>query len=91
MNHNTHTYLSVNLAHNSPFLSTPDALSAMYPSMKYEGQVGELADVHLFSVPKEEWANVENDVLNGIEGMHGVLYVQVETPRQRVKRGEEEL
>lgn len=91
MNHNTHTYLSVNLAHNSPFLATPDALSAMYPSMKYEGQVGELADVHLFSVPKEDWANVENHVLNGLESTHGVLHVQVQTPRQRVKRGEEEL
>lgn len=91
MNHLTHTYLSVSLADNSPFFFTPGALSSIYPSMEYQGQVGELSDIHLYRIPKEDWSNSGDYIMNHLRGTDGVVHVQVQAPRQRVRRGEEEL
>ncbi|KAF9480851.1 hypothetical protein BDN70DRAFT_877016 [Pholiota conissans] len=91
MNHDTHTYISVTFAQNSALYHNPEALSVLVPGLSYVGQVGALANVHLYSFPKERWVAARDDVLGGIEGGDGVLHVEVQRPVQRVKRGEEEL
>lgn len=90
VNYSTHTYLAVTFSTSSHFLADPDSLSSVHPALAHVGQVGELKDVHLFSVPKEEWKRADSaiqDVLSA-KRAEGVLRVDVQVPKGRAKRDE---
>jgi hypothetical protein len=91
MNHDTHTYITVTFSPVSSFFSSPASLESKYPGLKYEGHVGELTDVHLYSTPKGEWVQKRDDVLRALEGSEGVMHVEEQVLKQRVKRGGDEL
>ncbi|KIK64367.1 hypothetical protein GYMLUDRAFT_39915 [Collybiopsis luxurians FD-317 M1] len=91
MNHNVNTYVAVTLAPNSPFLSMPSSLSSLHPSLTHVGQVGQLNDIQLVSVPKEDWGNIGEEVLRKLKGSDGVQGVSVQELKQRAKRGDDEL
>jgi len=84
--------------HNTVTVSTashiylkPSSLSAVHPSLAYHGQVGELQDVQLFAVPKGDWVEVGEYILAVLKAKQGVLGEHVQVPKQRVKRGGDEL
>ncbi|KDR82032.1 hypothetical protein GALMADRAFT_240468 [Galerina marginata CBS 339.88] len=91
MNHDANSYIAVTFSPASPFLDSPSSLGEMYPGLFYHGQVGELSDVHLYSMPNENWMDARDEVLGGLNGHDGVLDVEEQIPRQRVKRGGDEL
>jgi hypothetical protein len=47
--------------------------------------------VQLFAVPKAGWDQVREDILVALKAKQGVLGVDVQVPKQRVKRGSDEL
>lgn len=91
LNYNQNTYLAVTLTSSSPYFSSPSGLAALHPAVAHVGQVGELQDVQLVSVPKETWEQGGDQILAVLKGADGVVYVNVQEPRQRVKRGGDEL
>ncbi|KAF8823677.1 hypothetical protein F5879DRAFT_158444 [Lentinula edodes] len=91
MNYDLNTYVAVTLAPNSPFLGAPSSLSTVHPALTHVGQVGQLHDVQLVSVPKEDWSNIGDDILASLKGSEGVSSVSVQELRQRTKRGGDEL
>ncbi|KAA1467667.1 hypothetical protein DENSPDRAFT_257622 [Dentipellis sp. KUC8613] len=86
----THTYLAVTLAPSSPYLSNPASISTLHPGLTHVGQVGELPDVQIFGIPKEEWARANGDITTALLAKHneGVLRVDVQAPKGRAKRDE---
>ena len=63
----------------------------MHPSLAYHGQVGELHDVPLYAVPKADWDQIGEEILAVLKAEQGVLGVDVQVPKQRVKQGSDEL
>ena len=83
--------ITVTLAPTSGLFNDPDGL-AIHPLIRRLGHVGELQDVQLLGVPKGRWPGVQSEVLEGLNGLPGVLRVDVqEQPRLRAKRGGDEL
>ncbi|PPQ91786.1 hypothetical protein CVT25_000431 [Psilocybe cyanescens] len=91
LNHETNGYLAVTFAPTSSFLASPSSLSNTYPGLQYHGQVGELSDVHLYSMSKNIWLSARDNVLGGLQSDADVLHVEEQVPRQRAKRGGDEL
>ncbi|EDR11135.1 uncharacterized protein LACBIDRAFT_324688 [Laccaria bicolor S238N-H82] len=91
LDYDHNTYLAVTLSTASHTRFQPSSLSAVHPSLTYHGQVGELHDVQLFAVPKADWDQVGEDILAVLKAKEGVLGVDVQVPKQRVKRGSDEL
>ena len=59
----------------------------MHSALNHIGQMGQLRDVQLLSVPREDWARVQGDVLSSLNGLQGVRRVDVQDPpRMRTKR-----
>ena len=81
-------YLAVTLAKTSPFYANPSGLSASHSAVNHVGNVGQLPDVHLFSVPKVEWDSGQQDILNFLKGGEGVRRVDIQSPKMRSKRDE---
>lgn len=81
-------YLAVTLARSSPFYSNPSGLSIPYSAVNHVGNVGQLPDVQLFSVPKAEWDSRQQDILSFLKGSEGVQRVDVQSPKARSKRDE---
>jgi len=81
-------YLAVTLARASPFYANPSGLSASHSAINHVGNVGQLPDVHLFSVPKVEWDSWQQDILSFLKGSEGVQRVDVQSPKTRSKRDE---
>ncbi|KAF8874773.1 hypothetical protein CPB84DRAFT_560759 [Gymnopilus junonius] len=91
MDHNANSYLSVTFSSASPFQGSPSDLAGMYPGLFYHGRVGELEDVHLYSMPKPNWLQAKGTVLDGLNSTPGVIHVEEQIPKQRIKRGGDEL
>ena len=91
LNYDMNTYLAVTLSSSSPFLQQPATLAQVHPAVAHVGQVGQMPDVQLFSVAKFEWEKVSEDVLSKLEKSDGVGRVDVQTPAQRSRRGNDEL
>ena len=91
LNYDHNTYLAVTLSTASHIHFQPSSLSAVHPSLAYHGQVGKLQNVQLFAVPKTDWDQVGEDILGVLKAKQGVLGVDVQVPKQRVKRGSDEL
>jgi len=85
---NSNVYLAVTLARSSPFYTNPSRLSASYSVVNHVGNVGQLPDVQLFSVPKVEWDSRQQDILSFLKGSEGVQRVDVQSPKARSKRDE---
>jgi hypothetical protein len=89
-NHQLTTYLTVTLEPHSPYSTQPSLLSYAHPSLTFIGQVGELEDVQLFSVPKANWEQegVKDDIFAKLLGNQSVKRVDVlPEPVKRHKRG----
>ena len=80
--------LAVTLQSSSSLLANPAQIATAHDSLTHVGQVGELSDVQLISVPNTEWDNVKGDVLGALMGMEGVVKVEVQKAKQRAKRDE---
>ncbi|KAJ3760626.1 hypothetical protein EV360DRAFT_39356 [Lentinula raphanica] len=91
LNYDLNTYVAVTLTPTSPFVNTPSMLSNVHPSLTHVGQVGQLHDVQLVSVPKDDWNHIGDDILASLKGSEGVASVSVQELRQRTKRGDDEL
>jgi hypothetical protein len=92
LDHAANIYLSVTLSKSSSLFSTPSALSTSHSLLTYQGQVGSLSDVQLYSVPRGQpnWNNIQDEVLKGIREREGVVRVDiVQPPKQRSKRSDE--
>jgi len=85
---NSNIYLAVVLARSSPFYTNPSGLSASHFTVNHVGNVGQLPDVQLFSVPKVEWDSRKQDILDFLKGSEGVQRVEVQSPKMRSKRDE---
>lgn len=84
--HGANVYLAVTISPNSPLFQHPEQL-AVHPALTHVGQVGELRDVQLLSVPRENWSGAQNDVMSSLNGVDGVKRVDVQDPpRMRAKR-----
>ncbi len=91
LNHASNVYVTVTISSSSPLSRDPEEL-ARRSSLTYVGNVGQLQDVHVLSVPKSSWDNTQHDVLRRLNSMEGVTRVEVqEPPRTRAKRGIDEL
>ena len=91
LDYNTNVYLAVSIQPMSQYTTTPISL-ASYPSVSDIGTVGQLTDVKLLSVPKDEWENVGTNILEILkQDTQNVLRVDVQMPKTRTKRGTDEL
>ena len=88
MDYNSNTYLAVTVSPNSPYMSNPASLADVHSELRYVGNVGELSDVQLLSVPKSQWETVQAAVQQALKGATGVQSVDVQVPKQRAKRDE---
>jgi len=91
LDHTANTYLAVSLSPSSLYLQNPSALSSAHPSITHVGQVGQMADVQLISVPREEWDRAQIDILEKLNAQQGISRVDVQAMKQRAKRGGDEL
>ncbi|KAF7314563.1 p-loop containing nucleoside triphosphate hydrolase protein [Mycena kentingensis (nom. inval.)] len=91
LNHATHTYLALTLPPSSAYMQNPATLEQLYPKAAYVGQVGALKDVQLVSVPKTEWESpgMKDKIYDAFKDV--VVRVDVQEPKQRAKRGGDEL
>ncbi|RDB19502.1 hypothetical protein Hypma_013608 [Hypsizygus marmoreus] len=88
LNYDMNTYLAVTLSSASPFFGAPAQLAMVHPAVAHVGQVGQLQDVQLFSVPNFEWERVSEDVLEKLSKAEGVGRVDVQKLAARAKRDE---
>ena len=74
-------YLSVSFSRETSAFSRPSSLANLHPLLKYEGPVGSLADIHLYSIPKSYKVQ---EVVTSLKGVSGVIRVDlVQTTRKR--------
>ncbi|KAJ7288080.1 hypothetical protein C8J57DRAFT_1278992 [Mycena rebaudengoi] len=90
LNYAANTYLAVTLPASSLYLQAPASLGLVHPAVAHVGQVGELSDVQLLSIPKQEWDvdAVREQILSSFKD---IGRVDVQVPKQRAKRGDDEL
>jgi len=88
MSLDSNIYLAVTLARTSPFYANPSGLLVYQFAVNYVGNVGQLSDVQLFSVPKVVWDSRQQDILSFLKGSEGVQRVDVQSPKTRSKRDE---
>ncbi|KAJ7777834.1 hypothetical protein DFH07DRAFT_730818 [Mycena maculata] len=91
LNYAGNTYLAVTLPPASSYLQTPASLGLVHPAVAHVGQVGEMPDVQLVSVPKQEWEVSEAVRAEILAAFEAVGKVDVQKPKQRAKRGGDEL
>ncbi|KAF9065468.1 hypothetical protein BDP27DRAFT_1151813, partial [Rhodocollybia butyracea] len=84
MDHNVNTYVAVTVSPNSAFSFA--SLASIHPSLSHVGPIGQLHDVHLVSVPKQDWDNIGDDILASLRSSEGVTHVSIQEPKQRAKR-----
>jgi len=91
MNHDNYTYIAITLSKHSQYFEHPSGITSVHPSLRYCGGIGEFSDVHLVSMPKEDWLRDGSAVLPRLMGSDGVLHVEVQVLKMRSKRDIEEL
>jgi hypothetical protein len=88
LDHVANQYIAVTL---TPAVDPGQLAARCHPTLNHVGNVGQLADVQLFSIPKAEWGRDQDKVLASLKAQEGVTGVNVQDPpRQRVKRGGDE-
>ncbi|KAF9265711.1 hypothetical protein L218DRAFT_957338 [Marasmius fiardii PR-910] len=91
MNYDLNTYIAITLDPGSSLFQSPVSVASVHPALVHVGQVGELKDVQLVSVPKSEWNTIRDDILASLRSSQGIVGVEVQQLKQRVKRGGDEL
>ena len=91
LDHIANAYLAISLSPSSLYYHNPSALSIAHPSIAYVGQVGQMTDTQLFSIPRQEWDQAQRDILGSLTAQEGVTRVDVQSLQQRAKRGGDEL
>ncbi|KAJ6508471.1 hypothetical protein C8R45DRAFT_893050 [Mycena sanguinolenta] len=91
LNYAVNTYLAVTLPSSSSFLQAPASLARLHPAVAHVGQVGEMPDVQIVSIPKDEWELSEDKRAEILAAFQAVGKVDVQVPKQRAKRGGDEL
>ncbi|KAJ6462021.1 hypothetical protein C8R47DRAFT_1158767 [Mycena vitilis] len=91
LNYAANTYLAVTLPSSSSYLRAPASLGLLHPAVAHVGQVGAMADVQLVSIPKEEWEVSEARRAEILAAFKAVGRVDIQEPKQRAKRGGDEL
>lgn len=87
--YNTHKYLSIILAKSSIYFKNPSSIAEQVPGITHLGQLGVLDDVHIYSVPLDQWSEFETaKKLEQLRDIAGVVNVTVQAPTQRQKRDE---
>jgi hypothetical protein len=85
-------YIAVTLDPASLSAGVAPRALAGHAHVAYVGPVGQLADVQLVRVPRDAWADAQDDVLDWLRARPGVVHVEVQAPpRTRAKRGGDEL
>lgn len=79
-------YLAVTFKRISPYIDSPHSLSAAMPSLTYVGQIGQLREAHLYSVPLANWSTFD---VSRLRALNDVGSVEVQQPRVRAKRGDD--
>lgn len=88
LDHSASVYLAVTLSPSSIYTSNPINLP-QHPSLIDVGHVGELSDVKLLSVPKEDWPTVGDDILRTLlEDKDNIVDISKQEPNARTKRRE---
>ncbi|KAF7981081.1 hypothetical protein HWV62_35572, partial [Athelia sp. TMB] len=90
LDHSTNAYLAVTLTPASPYYHNPAGLCSFHPAINHIGQLGQLSDVQLLSVPKTEWDISRQEITNVLRAQAGVTRVDVQEVKQRAKRGRDE-
>lgn len=90
INHNDDVQIAVYLSSSSQYMQRPADLATLHPALSHQGKVGELSDVQLVSVKKNDWERDNGEVLSRLKSGEGVTRVEVQQNRQRVKRGGDE-
>jgi len=89
LSYNTHKYLSIILSKSSPHFKNPSSLVDEVPGVTYVGQLGVLDDVHIYSIPLEQWSEFETaKKMEQLRDIAGVVNVSLQVPTQRQKRDE---
>ena len=89
LSHGTHKYLSIILAKSSPYFKNPLSLAEDVPGITHVGQLGVLDDVHVYSIPLDQWGEFETaKKIEQLRDIAGVVNVSVQVPTQRHKRDE---
>jgi len=88
LDYNSNVYLAVTLPSSSTFLSQPQTLADRHHLLTHVGQVGQLDDIHMYSVPKADWQQNQDEVLSLLRAQAGVGRVDVQIPAQRTRRDE---
>lgn len=89
LSYDTHKYLSIILVKSSPPFNNPASLAEQVPGITHVGQLGVLDDVHVFSIPLDQWGEFETaKKLEQLRDIAGVVNVSVQVPTQRQKRDE---
>jgi hypothetical protein len=91
LDHTANAYLAVSLSPSSPYIQNPSALSSAHPLITHVGQVGEMKDVQLLSIPRQEWDRAQHDILGSLNTHEGITWVDVQIVKQRAKKGADEL
>ncbi|KAF7364989.1 p-loop containing nucleoside triphosphate hydrolase protein [Mycena venus] len=89
-NYAANTYLAVTLPASSSYLQAPASLGLLHPVVAHVGQVGAMPDVQLVSVAKDEW-EVSEKRAEILAAFKAIGRVDIQEPKQRAKRGGDEL
>jgi len=90
LNHDLTTYLAVTLSPSASTSTLADPIPVEPPvSVAYLGTVGQLSDVHLLGIPKEEFRTEGTEILDALREREGVVRVEVvAAPQTKRKRDE---
>ena len=81
-------YLAVTFRRDTGYIANPAAL-ALQPSLSelvHVGQIGQLDDAHLYSIPLSKWEAFD---LSRLREVQGVSSVSIQEPKMRTKRAED--
>ena len=80
-------YLAVSLTPSSAYHGSPIEVPS-FPAVTQIGNVGELSDVLLLAVPKDDWQSDGSTILQTLkEDKDNVVRVDVQEPKRRMKKG----
>ncbi|KAF9006638.1 hypothetical protein BDQ17DRAFT_1352121 [Cyathus striatus] len=88
-NYEENHYLAVTFVEMSPFLNAPEALAKLNPPLEYAGQVGQLEQVHLYSLTNNDWGAVGVEIFTALIQTDGVMRVDLQNREQRRRNTEE--
>lgn len=89
LDYNANTYVAVFLTPTSIYTNQPISLQ-VFPSVASVGNVGQLQDTQLLSVPKTDWEIFGDQIIATLkEDKSNIARVDVQELRARKKRGDE--